>query len=265
MDARRRVPPSMHLSRRRPPLRARVSPPFSAFHLVHWRTLRKDARGIDLKLTLGCMLGTVNIFHGEKMHERMGVMAQKIRLALIMGSNREGRLSDTVTRWVVKQIARRSEFLVDVIDPLELSLPPRIERDDSAPVLAFRERIQEADAFIVVTPEYNHGYPAPLKAMIDHADEEWYAKPVAFVSYGGISGGLRAVEQLRLVFAELHAVAIRDTVSFHFAWNQFDADGEPVQREAAEAAMTTLLDRLAWWADALTRAREATPYVQARA
>lgn len=192
-------------------------------------------------------------------------MERKIHLALLMGSNREGRFCDTVTRWVVKQIARRSEFTLDVLDPLELSLPPRIETEDSAPVRAFRERIDRADAFVVVVPEYNHGYPAVIKAMIDHADEEWYAKPVALVSYGGISGGLRAVEQLRLVFAELHAVTIRDTVSFHFARREFDENGEPVHADAVEAAMTTLLDRLAWWANALTQARESTPYVQVRA
>ena len=192
-------------------------------------------------------------------------MERKIRVALLMGSNREGRFCDTVTRWTVKQITRRSEFELDVLDPLELSLPSRIEREESAAVKAYRERIGRADAFVVVVPEYNHGYPAVIKEMIDHVDEEWYAKPVAIVSYGGISGGLRAVEQLRLVFAELHAVVIRDTVSFHIARRQFDADGEPVNAEAVEAAMTTLLDRLTWWAQALTQAREATPYIQARA
>ena len=82
-----------------------------------------------------------------------------------------------------------------------------------------------ADAFVVVTPEYNHGYPAPLKELIDSVNAEWQAKPVAFVSYGGVSGGLRAVEQLRLVFAELHAVTIRDSVSFPGAWEQFDESG----------------------------------------
>src|SRR5690606_26433299 len=124
----------------------------------------------------------------------------KIHLAVLMGSYREGRFCDTVTRWVVKQIERRSQFTVDVIDPLEVSLP-RLEQKPSPAVLAYRERIDKADAFVVVTPEYNHGYPAPLRPVIDHADEEWYAKPVALVSCGGISGGLRAVEQLRLVFA----------------------------------------------------------------
>lgn len=191
-------------------------------------------------------------------------MARQIRLALIMGSDREGRFCETVTRWAAGQIKERGEFLLDVIDPLELSLPTRITREVPEPVRAFRERIRRADAFIIVTPEYNHGYSAALKTMIDHADEEWYAKPVAFVSYGGISGGLRSVEQLRLVFSEVHAVTLRDTVSFHLAWHQFDADGEPVKPQVVNGAMTLLLDRLRWWAHALMRAREAAPYVKAR-
>ncbi len=95
------------------------------------------------------------------------------------------------------------------IDPRALGLPDWSGRRDGEGVAAFRERIDRADAFVVVTPEYNHAYPAVLKFMIDCAYAEWQAKPVAFVSYGGISGGLRAVEQLRLVFAELHADAAR--------------------------------------------------------
>ncbi|MGI6081698.1 MAG: NADPH-dependent FMN reductase [Limnochordia bacterium] len=188
-------------------------------------------------------------------------MERKIHLALIMGSDREGRFCETVARWVTRRIEGRNEFSVDVIDPLELSLPSRISQTDSQQVQEYRDRIRRADGYVIITPEYNHGYSATLKTMIDHAYEEWHAKPVAFVSYGGISGGLRAVEQLRLVFAEVHAATVRDTVSFHFAWDQFDDDGEPVEGEIAEEAMTTLLDRLLWWANALRRAREAEPYV----
>ena len=88
-------------------------------------------------------------------------------------------------------------------------------------------RLAAADAFVVVTPEYNHSYPAPVKTLIDWHFTEWQAKPVGFVSYGGMSGGLRAVEHLRGVFAELHAVTVRDTVSFHGAWDRFGPDAPP--------------------------------------
>jgi NAD(P)H-dependent FMN reductase len=125
------------------------------------------------------------------------------------------------------------------------------------------QRLAAAEAFVVVTPEYNHGYPAPLKSLIDSVGAEWHGKPVAFVSYGGISGGLRAVEQLRLVFAELHTVTLRDAVSFAGAWEQFDEAGQLIEPERPRRTMATMLARLQWWALALRNAREAAPYAPA--
>jgi NAD(P)H-dependent FMN reductase len=122
-------------------------------------------------------------------------------------------------------------------------------------------RLTTADAFVVVTPEYNHSFPASLKNAIDWHFTQWQAKPVGFVSYGGMSGGLRAVEHLRQVFAELHAVTVRDTVSFHGAWAQFDAEGRPKELSACNAAAKTMLDQLAWWGHALRSARSERPYV----
>jgi NAD(P)H-dependent FMN reductase len=83
---------------------------------------------------------------------------------------------------------------------------------------------------------------------------------VAFVSYGGRSGGLRAVEQLRQVFAELHAVTVRDAVSFHDVWSQFADDGALLSPDGGEAAVRVMLDQLAWWAHALKEAKEKRPY-----
>jgi NAD(P)H-dependent FMN reductase len=187
-------------------------------------------------------------------------MSSRIRVALILGSTREGRFCDTVAGWVAAEIASRSEYTLDVVDPATLDLPTRHQRGHHATVGALRKRIDEADAFVVVTPEYNRGYPAALKFLIDSVSAQWQAKPVAFVSYGGISGGLRAVEQLRLVFAELHAVTIRDCVSFANAWDKFDADGRLLDPDGPRQAVAMLLARLHWWAVALRRARDATPY-----
>lgn len=182
-------------------------------------------------------------------------MHGKIRIAVIYGSAREGRFCDTVGGWVVAQIHAREEFALDVIDPA-------LTVDDGLGRTALRQRIGAADAFIVVTPEYNHSYPAPLKALIDAVNAEWQAKPVAFVSYGGASGGLRAVEHLRTVFAELHAVGIRDSVSFPNAWEQFDAEGVLMHPARAERGMATLLSRLGWWAQALRDARAVRSYAE---
>lgn len=147
-----------------------------------------------------------------------------------------------------------------MIDLAEADLPAVYPAAPSSQVQAYMDRIDQAEAFVVVTPEYNHGYPAPLKQAIDLPMQQWRAKPVSFVSYGGISGGLRAVEQLRQVFAELHAVTIRDTVSFAMARGRFDDDGGLRDPEGAAAAVKVMLDELVWWGDALRDARAARPY-----
>lgn len=175
----------------------------------------------------------------------------RLQLAVILGSTRQGRLCERVARWAAARVEADARFGLDVIDPAT---------DAAAEV---GRRLQQADAFLVVTPEYNHGYPAPLKTLIDSWYDEWQAKPVAFVSYGGISGGLRAVEQLRQVFAELHAMTVRDTVSFDNAWDRFDAAGALLQPERAERAMQVMLSRLHWWARALHDARAGAAYAEA--
>jgi NAD(P)H-dependent FMN reductase len=181
--------------------------------------------------------------------EEYKYMETPIKVGLVYGSTRTGRFCDTVARWAAGQIAARKGFAVEIIDP-------------AATDASLNTRVAACDAFIVVTPEYNHGYPAPLKALIDSIGQEWHAKPVAFISYGGISGGLRAVEQLRLVFAELHAVTIRDSVSFAGAWEQFDANGALRNPERAEQSMDAMLRRLHWWAVSLAHARNIWPYAK---
>jgi NAD(P)H-dependent FMN reductase len=186
---------------------------------------------------------------------------ETLRLAIIYGSTREGRLCDKVADWVASQVAGHRGFEVDLIDPLLLDLPPRHGLDgDGAAVSALRQRIADADAFIVVTPEYNHGYPAALKQLIDSVGKEWQAKPVAFASYGGISGGLRAVEQLRQVFAELHAVTIRDGVSFPDVWNLMDGGNRLQGSRGAIDGAARMLAQLRWWARTLRDARATSPY-----
>ena len=174
-------------------------------------------------------------------------MEASLKVGLVYGSTRPGRFCDTIARWASTRITAHAGFAVMPIDPAQ-------------PDSTVSGRLVACDAFIVVTPEYNHGYPAPLKALIDSFGEEWHAKPVAFVSYGGISGGLRAVEQLRLVFAELHAVTVRDSVSFAGAWEQFDANGALRNPERFERSMDAMLHRLHWWAVSLAHARSTWPY-----
>jgi NAD(P)H-dependent FMN reductase len=182
-----------------------------------------------------------------------------LNVAVVIGSVRTPRLGGPVARWFLEQAGQR-DLKIDVIDLREITLSPGLEPTDE--VRALGARVGAADAFVMITPEYNHGYSAALKLAIDSLRKEWFAKPVGFVSYGGLAGGLRAVEQLRQVCSELHMVTLRDTVSLHDARAQFDQDGRLRQSDAANAAVATLLDRLVWWAEALRAARTARPYVK---
>ncbi|MGW7412826.1 NADPH-dependent FMN reductase [Streptomyces sp. NPDC054863] len=187
-----------------------------------------------------------------------------IRVAVIIGSNREGRYAPVISDWFLSRAEDFGALDVDVVDVAAVDLPTALSFQPSDAVQAERarvaERLEAADAFVVITPEYNHSYPAGLKSLIDWHNAEWHAKPVGFVSYGGLSGGLRAVEHLRQVFAELHAVTIRDTVSFHGPWGQFDEDGQHTSPAEPDAAAKSLLDSLTWWAHALRDAKSARPF-----
>ncbi|QFG22563.1 NADPH-dependent FMN reductase [Actinomadura sp. WMMB 499] len=186
-----------------------------------------------------------------------------LNVAIIVGSTREGRFGPTVAAWFTKEAGRRPALALDVVDLAETTLPDVLAADHAyppEPVRELGERLARADAFVIVTPEYNRSFPASLKTAIDWYVDEWEAKPVGFVSYGGVSGGLRAVEQLRQVFAELHVVTVRNTVSFHSCWDRFDDDGHPIDAAGCGAAAESLLDQLTWWARTLRDARAERPY-----
>ncbi|MGW6982373.1 NADPH-dependent FMN reductase [Streptomyces sp. NPDC054932] len=180
-------------------------------------------------------------------------MTSPLHIALVVGSTREGRFGPTVARWFETVTARRTDIELTVADLVDADLPAHWTPDPTPRGRAFIERLARADAYVILTPEYNHSFPASLKQAIDTAGHVWRRKPVGFVSYGGLSGGLRAVEQLRPVLAELHATTVRETVSFHQF--PFDETGRPHHHQEAEQAATTLLDDLLWWGQALRTAR----------
>ncbi|MGW3017920.1 NADPH-dependent FMN reductase [Streptomyces longwoodensis] len=188
----------------------------------------------------------------------------RLQLVIIIGSVRKGRFGPVVADWLASRAGRRHDFDVDIIDLATAWLPDVMSADRDAlrprAVQDLAPWLGAADAFVVVTPEYNQSFPAALKNAIDWYDEEWHAKPVAFVSYGGASSGLTAVAQLRQVFADVHAVTVRETVSFHNYWSSFGADGLPLAREECDEAACKMFDRLGWWARALRRARAEEPY-----
>jgi NAD(P)H-dependent FMN reductase len=192
-----------------------------------------------------------------------------LRLAVILASVREGRFGPVIARWFLEEARRHDRFSIDVIDlaetPLPLTLPPvPPKRATTYPrppeMAAVTEQLGAAEAFVVVTPEYNHSYPASIKSLIDWHYTQWKAKPVGFVSYGGEGGGLRAVEHLRLVFAEMHAVAVHDSVSFAQYWQLFGEGGRLTNPAGPNGAAKAMLDQIAWWGGALRDAKAKAPY-----
>jgi NAD(P)H-dependent FMN reductase len=190
-----------------------------------------------------------------------------LRVAVIVGSVREGRQGRAVADWFLGAAAGDTGLDLDVIDLAGIDLPLVLPEWGGTPspeaVAALRDvspRLAAADAFVVVTPEYNHSFPASLKNFIDWHHAQWRAKPVGFVSYGGLGGGLRAVEQLRLVFAELHATTVRDSVSLHGPWSGLGEDGTPRDAAVCAGAAKGMLGQLSWWGQALRAARAERPY-----
>jgi NAD(P)H-dependent FMN reductase len=186
--------------------------------------------------------------------------ANPLKLVVIIGSTREGRFGPTAANWFLEQAGQRRDMDISVIDLAEDRLPTVLTAEPPPKVAAMGGLLESADAYVVVTPEYNHSYPASLKNAIDWFLTQWQAKPVGFVSYGGVASGQRAVEHLRQVFAELHAVTVRDTVTFYNYPEQFDSQGRPIDADSCNAAAKIMLDQLAWWGDALREARNKSPY-----
>lgn len=187
-----------------------------------------------------------------------------LRLAMLVSCGSASSTGSRIADWLDETVRHLDLFDLDRLDLAEWELPPI---PSYAPPPAVREvadrlggRLEEADAYLIVTPEYNHSFPALLKIVIDWNHTQWQAKPVTFVSYGGRSGGIRATEQLRQVFAELHAVSLRDGMSFHSPEDGFDSDGRPEDAAGAHTAAKVMLNQLFWWARALADARRVRPY-----
>lgn len=194
-------------------------------------------------------------------------MNQKpLNLLVILGSDRPGRIGARVGQWVLKSLEKYPEFTVDFADlahlDLGLSLSAHHPRTGiyEGGAKEFASKLGDADAFIIIAPEYNHGYPAILKHAIDSVYAEWFAKPGAIVSYGAASGGLRASEQLRQVLAELRTHIIRNGIAISGASQKVDENGAWISTEDMGPAFKSVVDELFWWASALKSARQATGY-----
>lgn len=193
-----------------------------------------------------------------------------MKLQVIVGSTRPTRAADKVVPWVTGRAAAHEAFDIEILDLREWPLPMFGEHagsigDPTDPsysdelVRSWNRKIAEGDAYLVITPEYNHSLPGELKNAIDSVfvSFAFRNKPLAAVGYsGGVGGGIRAIEHLIQVAVEVEAAPLRSTVILPFVDKAFDDDGQPAD-PATDVAMQILLDDLAWWAAALHSARAA--------
>ncbi|MGW5216050.1 NADPH-dependent FMN reductase [Streptomyces sp. NPDC004051] len=187
--------------------------------------------------------------------------AAPVKVAVVVASARGGRLAPDVSGWFTAVAALREDLVLDTVDVADHELPGSLDAQDPVTV-ALRPRLAAAEAFVLIVPEYNRSVPGPLKTLVDSFQAEWEAKPVGFVGYGlSLVGGARAVEHLRQIFAEFHAVGMKDAVLFPRILEHYDAQGRfPAEPEGAEAAAKLMLDQLLWWALALRDAKSVRPY-----
>jgi NAD(P)H-dependent FMN reductase len=187
-------------------------------------------------------------------------MPDNPRIQIILGSTREQRRGEPIARWLAGLASARGDLSAELLDLAEFALPfltlatPPMSpdsRDEAA--RSWAAKIASADGYVLVVPEYNHGYPAAIKNALDHLFAEWNRKPIGFVSYGAMSGGVRAVEQLRQVVIELDMVPLRRQVAIPRIWEQISDSGELRAPQDPQAHL--LFDDLVWWARALRTAR----------
>ncbi|MFD0967233.1 NADPH-dependent FMN reductase [Plantactinospora endophytica] len=188
------------------------------------------------------------------------VPAPDLTLAVIVGSVRRPRVGRIVADWFTETARRRTYLAVDLVDLAEVDLPLSGTPAGGNPNSPIAGRLASADGFVVVTPEYNHSFPAALKNAIDWHYREWMFKPVGFVSYGASSGGIRAVEQLRLVFPELYGATTRNAVAIAGPRRLVDQNGTLVVDAPTRQAADTMLTELTWWARTLRTGRRDNPY-----
>lgn len=185
-----------------------------------------------------------------------------MKIQVILGSTRDGRRGGMVANWVNGLAKARTDAEFEFIDLKEWNLP--FYNDPKNPSTGeysfdytkkWSEKISEGDGYLIITPEYNHGYPAPLKNALDLLYKEWNNKPIAFVSYGGSAGGARAVEQLKQVAVELEMVPLQMGVSLIRFPQFFDEQGnikDPVMNDR----VNKLFDELIKWTENLKVIRE---------
>ena len=184
-----------------------------------------------------------------------------IRIAVILGSTRPNRNGDAVAHWVVERAGRRRDAAFELVDIRDFDLPlldepvPPSQHKYSKPhTKRWAEAIDSFDAFVFVTAEYNHGIPGALKNALDFLYREWNNKAAGFVGYGS-AGGVRSVEHLRGVMAELQIADVRAQVMLSL-FDDFENFSTFRPRPQHDDTLDTMLDQLIAWGGAMRALRD---------
>jgi NAD(P)H-dependent FMN reductase len=183
-----------------------------------------------------------------------------LKVGIIVGSTRPGRKAAAVAKWAYDILKSRKDAEFEMVDIEDYKLPlldepmPPIMHQYSKPhTKAWSEKIASLDAYIFVTPEYNHGTSAALKNAIDFLYHEWNDKPAGFIGYGG-AGGVRAVENLRLVMGEIKIADVRAQVALSM-WTDFENFTTFKPHEQHDKSVHLMADELIAWGGALRTLR----------
>ncbi len=188
-----------------------------------------------------------------------------LNLQIIVASTRSGRSGDLVGAWFDAIARRHGNFEVELVDLAEIDLPlfdepkhPRLRQYEHGHTKAWSAIVDRADAYVFVTPEYDHAPPASLVNALQHLVREWAYKPAGFVSYGGVSGGTRGVQVTKQIAVALKMMPIPEAINIPFFTQYLDRDsGVFAPGEVQEKAAGAMLGELLKWAEALRPLREA--------
>ena len=188
-----------------------------------------------------------------------------IKIQVILSTTRPERRSEQIGKWVMSELSKNKEVEAELIDLKEWNLPffdeaksmmsIKDEEISSDLIRDWGKKIAEADGYIIVTAEYNHGYPAVLKNALDYAYYQWHKKAIGFVAYGASVGGARSVEQLRQVAIELQMAPVANAVYIPAVWEKLKSDGS-IEQPGLKEGLDSMMEQLLWWTKALKNARE---------
>lgn len=194
----------------------------------------------------------VSVNCNSKANVSMNNPTKKTLIQFILGSTRNGRLSPKIGDYLKKLAGKRDDVSIEIVDLKNFNLPflndeisPSKRKEITDPLVKkWSDKIKEADAFIIISPEYNGGYPGVLKNALDSLYAEWSNKPVAFVGYsGGLSGGTGAIKQLRDVVLELKMKPIDLDIKIATSWKAFDQEGSLVDK-TIESRLNSIINEL---------------------